>query len=297
MTTAATREGLFVGLLAGLCDDAALFPPGNLPLADAVPAHVAHLASGHRGLVGPFVVSAADVPALGALLASAEEGSFEVAVTVPEPSRLAAALAVAAGVPQVRVVAVEVALPTGLDPAQVVPSLDAAVAGRPDLAAYVELPRDDRRPALLAALAGTRYHAKLRTGGVRADLYPDEDELAAAVLACVTAGVAFKATAGLHHAVRNTDPTTGFEQHGFLNLLAAVDAAQRGAGNGEVAALLAERDAAAVATRVAALDGRAGPVRDAFHSFGTCSIDDPRTELTALGLLDPTPDATHQGAS
>jgi len=297
VTTAATREGLFAGLLAGLCDDAALFPPGNLPLVEAVPAHVEHLASGHGGLVGPFVVSAADVPALGALLGSAEAGSFEVAVTVPEPSGLAAALTAAAGVPQVRVVAVEVAVPIGVDPAQVVPDLDSAVTDRPDLEAYVELPRDDRRPALLAALAATRYHAKLRTGGVRADLYPDEDELAAAVLACVTAGVAFKATAGLHHAVRNTDPTTGFEQHGFLNLLAAVDAAQRGADHGEVAALLAQRDAAAVAARVAALDGRAGPVRDAFHSFGTCSIDDPRTELTALGLLDPTPDPTHQGAS
>jgi hypothetical protein len=297
VTTAATREGLFAGLLAGLCDDAALFPPGNLPLVEAVPAHVEHLASGHRGLVGPFVVSAADVPALGALLDCAETGSFEVAVTVPEPSGLAAALSAAAGVPQVRVVAVEVAVPIGVDPAQVVPDLDSAVTDRPDLEAYVELPRDDRRPALLAALAATRYHAKLRTGGVRADLYPDEDELAAAVLACVTTGVAFKATAGLHHAVRNTDPTTGFEQHGFLNLLAAVDAAQRGADHGEVAALLAQRDAAAVAARVAALDGRAGPVRDVFHSFGTCSIDDPRTELTALGLLDPTPDPTHQGAS
>ena len=131
--------------------------------------------------------------------------------------------------PQVRVVALEVAVPTGVDPAQVVPTLDAAVAGHPGLEVYVELPRDERRPALLAALVGSRHHAKLRTGGVRADLYPDEDELAAAVVACVAAGVAFKATAGLHHAVRNTDPTTGFEQHGFLNVLVAVDAAQRGA--------------------------------------------------------------------
>lgn len=178
-----------------------------------------------------------------------------------------------------------------------VPTLDAAVAGRPDLEVYVELPRDGRRPALLAALVSTPYHAKLRTGGVRADLYPDEHELAAAVVACVSAGVAFKATAGLHHAVRNTDPTTGFEQHGFLNVLAAVDAAQRGAAIGEVAALLAERDAHAVAATVAGLDERAGQVRDAFRSFGTCSIDDPRDELTALGLLDPTRHAVHQGAN
>ena len=64
-----------------------------------------------------------------------------------------------------------------------------------------------------------------------------------------------------------------------------------------VAAILAERDADAVAARVgSALAERAGVVRDAFRSFGTCSIDDPRDELTALGLLDPT-HTTHQGAS
>ena len=296
MNTATTRTRLLDGLLAGLCDDAALFPPGSLPLAEAVPAHVAHLAGEHRGLVGPFIVSAADLPALGPLLAGAEAGSFEVAVTVPRPDRLTAALAFAGGVPEVEVVALEVAVPTGVDPTGVVPVLDVAVEGRPDLEVYVELPRDERRPALLAALAGTRYHAKLRTGGVRADLYPDEHELAAAVVACGSAGVAFKATAGLHHAVRNTDPATGFEQHGFLNVLAAVDAAQQGAATREVAALLAERDARAIAARVAGLRERAGPVRAAFRSFGTCSIDDPRDELTALGLLDPTPHATDRGA-
>ncbi len=286
---------LFDGLLAGLCDDAALFPPGNLPLTEAVPAHVAHRASEHRALVGPFIVSAADVDALGPLLAGTEAGSFEVAVTAPAPDRLTAALAAAAGVPALRVVALEVAVPAGADPSAVVPTLDAALAGRPGLEAYVELPRDDRRPALLAELVGTPYHAKLRTGGVRADLHPDDDELAAAVVACVSAGVAFKATAGLHHALRNTDPSTGFEQHGFLNVLAAVDAAQTGATTGEVAAILAERDSFAVASLVAGLDGRAGLVRDAFRSFGTCNIDDPRDELAALGLLVPAR-ATDQGA-
>ena len=111
----------------------------------------------------------------------------------------------------------------------------------------------------------------------------------------VEAELPFKATAGLHHAVRNTDPATGFEQHGFLNVLAAVDAAQRGAATAQVAALLAERDASAVAARVAGLRDRAVAVRDAFRSFGPCSIDDPRDELTALGLLDHLP-ATDQGA-
>jgi hypothetical protein len=117
------------------------------------------------------------------------------------------------------------------------------------------------------------------------------------VVACVASGVAFKATAGLHHAVRNTDPKTGFEQHGFLNMLIAVDAALRGASTDEVAALLAERDAVAVVQKVTGLGERTAAVRDAFRSFGTCSIDDPRDELTALGLLAPPSPATDEGAS
>ncbi len=107
---------------------------------------------------------------------------------------------------------------------------------------FVEVPRDDRRPAILAGLVGTPYSAKFRTGGVVATAYPDEAELAAAIHTVATSGVRFKATAGLHHAVRNTDPDTGFEQHGFLNLMLATHRATDGATVEEIAATLADRD-------------------------------------------------------
>jgi|tagenome__1003787_1003787.scaffolds.fasta_scaffold20108502_2 hypothetical protein len=61
------------------------------------------------------------------------------------------------------------------------------------------------------------------------------------------AGLPFKATAGLHHAFRSTDPGTAFEQHGFLNLITAVDAALALADEASVARLLAERKADVVA--------------------------------------------------
>ena len=49
MTTSA-----FPAFAKGLCDDAAIFPPGLAPLAEAVPAHVRHVNSPYAELVGPL---------------------------------------------------------------------------------------------------------------------------------------------------------------------------------------------------------------------------------------------------
>ncbi|MEV5826756.1 hypothetical protein AB0L25_14360 [Spirillospora sp. NPDC052242] len=266
----------------GLCDDAAVFPPGRAPLADAVPAHRRHRAAPYAALVGPLVLPATALDDLAPLLAG-DPGPLDVALTAPAgPAQAAGALAAAADLP-VDLRGLEIAVPAGWTPSDLVRAVDGL---RTDVPIHVEVPRDERRPALLAALAASGHRAKFRTGGVTADLYPGPDELAAAVASAVAAGVPFKATAGLHHPVRNTDPETGFDQHGFLNLLLAADAALDGRPAAGLAALLADRDAASVAARVAALPpDRTAAARAAFTSFGTCSITDPLTELADLGLL------------
>lgn len=290
---AAAADAAVRRLLTGLCDDAAIFPPGNVPLVDAVPAHRAHLASDHSGLVGPFIASSAALAGLADLVTADER--FEVALTVPAPDQVAAALATADAIPGLVVVAVEVAVPEGVEVGTVVPTLEAALAGRDGVEVFVELPRDARRPDLVAVLGDSPYLAKLRTGGIRADLYPDAQELGEAVVMLVRAGLPFKATAGLHHPLRNTDPNTGFEQHGFLNLVAAVDAAQQGAGLDDVVATLSERDPAEVTSRVRRAATRSHLVRAGFRSFGTCSIIEPRDEMAELGL--PTLDLTVPAAA
>jgi len=293
-----------MGLFDGFLDDAAVFPPGSLPLAEAVVAHLSHRSAAHAGLVGPFVVASSALGALAGEVSELPAGSFEVALTVPKPGAIGVALAVAERIPAVVVRAVEVAAPADVPVAAVVPTLDAAfglgsgldAANDPPhhdgIEVFVELPRDERRGELVAALSHTAYLAKLRSGGVRADLYPGEDELTSAIVALTRVGLPFKATAGLHHAVRNTDTATGFEQHGFLNVMAAVAAALDGSHAEQVAALLAERDGRVLAGRVARLADRAGEVRALFRSIGTCSIDEPVTELADLGLL-----TTRQGAA
>ncbi|WIV54174.1 hypothetical protein [Amycolatopsis nalaikhensis] len=263
-------------VLAGLCDDAAVFPPGLAPLPDAVGAYRDRAGAWYAELVGPLVLAAAAVPGLDPLLP--DDGTpLPLSVTFPEgPAQVSDVRAAAARLP-VELRSIEVALPVGM-------AVDAFFAQLDDvtgLDVYVEVPRDDRRDAVLDRLPG-RYRAKFRTGGVRAELYPDEAELADGIAAVVAAGVPFKATAGLHHALRNTDPETGFEQHGFLNVLLATDLLRTGSSTKDAIEVLAERDGATVAGLVT--ENVTG-ARAAFTSFGTCSITDPLTELVGLGIV------------
>lgn len=273
----------------GLCDDAAMFPPGSAPLAEAVPAHRRHMGSPYAEVVGPLVVAASALGELADLVAgNSGQPCLSVSVTVPTgPEHLAEAMATVQELP-VHLQALEVAVPEGIGITELLNALDTVCVHSPAVEVFVEIPRAERSAELIAALSGTRYRAKFRTGGIRAELYPGETELAEAVGAAVNAGVAFKATAGLHHAVRNTDPETGFEQHGFLNLLLATECALRGADQAELVRILAERDDQAIAAHVRDLDtARVAATRDQFVSFGTCSINDPLTELMDLDLLPP----------
>lgn len=273
-------------LLTGLCDDAALFPPGNAPMVAAVPAHLAHARSDHAALVGPFVFPA---PRLGELpeIIAGQEGELELSLTVPGGTdAVPAALEQLRAIDGATPVAMEIGVPEGQAPDELFAALDEISSAAPGVEIFVEVPRDGRRPAILAGLVGTPYSAKFRTGGVVAAAYPDEAELAAAIHAVVTSGVRFKATAGLHHAVRNTDPDTGFEQHGFLNVMLATHRATGGASVEEIAATLADRDGRSLAAELAGLSAEAAEaLRANFRSFGTCSISDPLTELVGLGLV------------
>ena len=156
-------------------------------------------------------------------------------------------------------------------------------------AAYIEMPPQvigGRAERLLAIVADRGYRLKLRTGGASPEAFPDEATLAACLAALAGGRVRFKCTAGLHHAVRHTAADTGFEHHGFLNLLLAVGAADAGASLDQVTAVLAEREPAAVAEQVRAIDAdEAERIRALVVSVGTCSTDEPVSDLLGLGLV------------
>ncbi|WP_230210293.1 hypothetical protein [Streptomyces kaniharaensis] len=277
----AASEPLIPELFRGLFDDAAVFPPGNLPVVEAVPAHRAHRAAWYADAVGPFLCGAGRLGELAAAVAGTEP--LRVGLVLPGGSaELGPALAAAA---PFEVAGVELAT---RDAREAVAELDRLLP--PDVPAAIELPREllrgDGLDDTLDVLVDSPYRAKFRTGGVVAEAFPGEDELAAFLTGCAQRGLPYKCTAGLHHAVRHTDPVTGFEHHGFLNVLLAAQETDRTAA----AEVLAERDGQVLAKAVLALSERQVTViRNSFTAFGTCSIAEPLDDLAALGLLSPSP--------
>jgi len=278
-----------VNLLAGLVDDAGLFPPESLPMAEALARHRSDEAAGHPMLSHRFLCPASRLDELlvaWAEVAGAEDGPLRLGVIVDTGVEgLDTARDNVAGEPALALEMLEVPAPS----ADTVGAVLEALAGCSE-AAFIEGPRTpDWVKAVAAAgaagAAGLRG-AKVRCGGARADLFPSPEELAAFVCACFEHGVPFKATAGLHGAVRHRDGQTGFVHHGFLNLLLAAARAAKGMAAGEVAAVLASTDGPALAAEARALSGReVSAARLLFRAYGSCSTSEPPEEAAALGLL------------
>ena len=288
MSTGATTP-----LLGSLVDDAAIFPPGNTPLPDAVAAHVRHRDAWYAPVVGPFLVSDVRLGELTRVLESYADAAPLpcVVVVTGGAGSLDPVLQRAGGHPRLELRGVEIGLRDEDDLARnarrVMTVLGSSLPE--DVAVSVELPRPAGGSAWAAAadvVAEYGHRLKFRTGGDTATAHPDPVELAVAITAAIDREVAFKCTAGLHHAVRTTAPGTGFEEHGFLNVLLAARAVLDGAGEDDVVRVLAERDASSIAAACADMpDDVAARVRRWFVSFGSCSVDEPVTDLVELGLL------------
>ncbi|MEV0426939.1 hypothetical protein [Micromonospora sp. NPDC050495] len=276
-------------LLAGLVDDAAVFPPGSAAPPDAVIDHRRHRAAWYADLVGPLLLPASMIEA-GELsgLVDPAEGFVIGLIGDTGVERLPVALSFLA--PD-GVTARQVEAPVakrGEDPQPGLAELVKLAEQRGGTAVYAEIPLTFGLMGALDTVADARagglpIAAKFRTGGLAAELFPTPVELAAVICACRDRELPFKLTAGLHHAIRHRDPETGFTHHGFVNVLAATLAAAGGAEVDEVAELLAATDAVRVVERVRAHRDDERPL---WVGYGSCSISEPLTDLIRLGLVN-----------
>ena len=289
--------------LAGLVDYAGLFPPASLDLPTALGRFAGFAAGPDQWMVGRVIVPLAQAGALGTFvetLPSPPHPGWTVSALLPAGTdlrtvtRLAGQFNAAYEARGVAIVAVEFAAG---DIGDVERFADAV---GPWLERYVELPLGDDLDARLAAVARAGCYAKVRTGGVTPDRFPSTEALAAFIRGTIVHDVPFKATAGLHHPLRDRYPLTDESDsplgrmHGFVNVLVATAAARkdRGIAIDTLCRILDESSPAAFTIggdSIAWQDVRLS--RDelvtartqSLRSIGSCSFEEPVEDLRALG--------------
>ncbi|WP_446665445.1 hypothetical protein [Flexivirga sp. B27] len=257
-------------LFTQLVDDAAVFPPGNFSLSEAIDRRSARRGTPASDFVGPLLlpprlIDEALEDHSGLVIAVIGRKETPIAQVVEAAGQVADASGHA-------LAGVEVAAVDGWER---VLDLEVPVA--------VEVPAGAAGRELLPTLAeySGQVVAKLRTGSTPTTAVPSAADTAAFIAECVNVGIAFKLTGGLHRAIAHT--TDGGDQFGFLGILLGVHAALLG---NDVVAALTTRDATSVGDQIRALsEADAVTIRNVFTSFGCCDVLDPIHDLADLGLV------------
>jgi hypothetical protein len=270
-------------LFAGLVDDSSVLPPSMLGVVEAVAGFRRHEQAWYHDLLGSFLLPSSlagfDPAALDLSISVVSDGGIDALAAVLAKLRAGGAM-----VPQVEAAVAR----RGEDPQPGLAALRRLTAENPDLDVYAEIPLSWGLLAGLDTVAearaeGQRLAPKFRVGGLAAELFPTPVELAAVICACRDRQLPFKFTAGLRHALRHTDPETGFAHHGFLNVLVAAGDAAEG---GEVADVAESLAATHPVPLVEPARSRRDRPRPLWIGFGSPSVVEPLTELIRLGLVD-----------
>jgi hypothetical protein len=291
-------------LLARAFDYAGLFPPAELTLEPALQNQAAYLQSPERWMLGAFILPVGKFAAAATQLGQFSPAApLRISALGPKTARTAdfrkALETAAADIAQFSLASAEVVavcqFEMPLPPGPLTESLGAAreTFGQLELDSFWEATAD-LAPATIAALAGSGAAFKLRTGGVTADAFPSDAQIARALVAAATHRVPVKFTAGLHHPVKKFHESVGTKMHGFLNVLGAgVLAAEHAWDEAQTEKMIADEDPRSFSFdeenfrwrdwKISTAQIRAH--RQLVTSLGSCSFDEPRDDLRALGLL------------
>ena len=290
-------------LLENIVDYAGTYPPASLELRDALAGYAAARTSPHAWLLGRLILPAALLDEFNRLepfrASDAGTGPWQLSVILkgdipPQLRQIESLNERWDG----RAAIVSVESPPAA-PAEI---SRAKAEARDGLEMFFETPLDGDLQARLDTIGASGCAAKVRTGGVTPGAFPSPDALAQFLVTCARRGLAFKATAGLHHAIRHAYAVT-YERdsatalmHGFLNVSIASALAQEGADVSAVSDALVESSPEAFRFQSSGIAWRDHAIsaqhlitarREFFRSFGSCSFQEPVDALGQLNLLGP----------
>jgi hypothetical protein len=292
--------------MSGLIDYAGLFPPAGLDMATAVRNYANYASDEQRRMLGTFIVPSARLeefeevaaPHLGrggprwhlSVLAGADDMEASMSRVADfnrrhRPGR---------GTGRASIDVIEAKASTASE-------ISAFASKRPpDVALTFEIPTAADPSPLIGEISRAGGRAKIRTGGTVADAIPGVAEVVRFLRACARGAVAFKATAGLHHAVRGEYRLTyapdspSAVMHGFLNVFCTAAFVRTGIPATDAVAMMEETaaeafqfDGGGVTWRNRRITTPAITAARANYSlsFGSCSFNEPVDELRALHLI------------
>jgi hypothetical protein len=291
-------------LLERAIDYAGLFPPANLELDPALRNLAAYLYSPDRWMLGAFILPVEKfAPARSQLMQFSPENPLPISALGAKTTVAAdfsEAIGKAAAAIQefasensgsVSIQQFEMPLPSGSTSDSLGRARDSL--GKFGSKIFWEAPAAEAAAAI-EGLAGSGAGFKLRTGGVTADAFPSDAQIARALVVAAKHRVPIKFTAGLHHPVKRFHQSVGTKMHGFLNVLGAgVLAAEHNWSEEQTEAMLADENPESfvfdddffrwhnwqIAT------GKIKARRQLVTSLGSCSFDEPRDDLRALHIF------------
>jgi hypothetical protein len=296
-------------LLDQAIDYAGMFPPCSLALEPALQNHASYVRSPEAWMLNGFVLPVEQFDAARELLSNFDpQYSLRVAAlgrkTASANAFLDALEDAATAIRSfskydtdlVSISHLEMFLPDDVDSA----SLQEARAIVGELPVFWEAPPETAEQTI-ELIAGhnsneevAAFGYKLRTGGVTADAFPTSAQIAHAFVTRGTDQLPLKFTAGLHHPIRQFRDEVKTTMHGFLNVLGAAVLAAEHQWDADQAVMMLEDENPRsflftddlFAWREWQIDVERLQYRRKFvRSFGSCSFDEPRDDLRALGFL------------
>lgn len=287
-----TKMTALQSLLAGFFDYAGLYPPASLSLRSAANNYLDYARGKHASVLGRFIINLDRLDELRSIVGEDALKDFRLSVIASDISALDVfSNHIEMGVP-IEALEIKCAEPETIQ--EIATRVPSAVK------MYVEVPFDSKTAAVVKVIANVGARAKIRMGGVVPGAFPSVSDVVRTLKMFAKLRVPFKATAGLHHPIRSSQPLTYDPQsaretmHGFLNLVCASAVLYFGGQESDAEEVLRDEDLMAWQMDHGSLRWRhlswtqdqISTLRLAFFiSIGSCSFAEPICDLEALGWL------------
>jgi hypothetical protein len=297
-----------------LIDYAGLFPPANLSLENAINNYLNYLNGGDSWMLGPFVLPVSllkeldlyihlfsdERPLTLSIVGTRTSSKTECRIQFQKDCKTISTFMNHYG-ERIKVEMLEILLPPEVPSPDLLEEI-ANGAANFKVHAFCEVPfTTDWQKHVTNTLDEIASHngsnelwigVKLRTGGIKAEMFPSTEKVAFVLASCRDRNLPIKFTAGLHHPVRMYRDEVETKMHGFLNIfMAGMLAYSQNLSIKEIEDILSDENPSSFSVSkkeslgwqdLSVTAKEIKELRKSIVSFGSCSFDEPRDELLEL---------------